>query len=74
MPKLDRLKDELNIYKHLLTIVIAVDLAVIGWLVANFTQHWLLSVMGGIVVAAGLVLMWSLKGRLVQLLEDIENA
>ena len=74
MPKLDRLKEELHIYKQILTVTIAVDLTVIGWLIANLQQYWLLSVMGGVVVFAGLVLMWKLTGRLTQLLEGIENA
>ena len=64
MPKLDRLKEELHIYKQILTVTIAVDLTVIGWLIANLQQYWLLSVMGGVVVFAGLVLMCKLAGRL----------
>jgi len=73
VPKLDRLKEELHIYKQLLTITIAVTLTVIGWIIANLQQHWMLSVMGGVVVFCGIVLSWGIKGRMVQLLEDIEH-
>ena len=74
MPKLDRLKEELHIQKQLLFITIAVELTVMGWLATNLHQHWLLLVVGVVVVFIGIMITWTLKLRLSQLLEEVEHA
>ena len=74
MPKLDRLKEELYIQKQLLFITIAVELTVMGWMATNLDQYWLLLAVGVVVIFIGIVILWILKLRLKQLLEDVENA
>lgn len=74
MPKLDRLKEELHIQKQLLFITIAVELTVMGWMATNLDQYWLLLAVGVVVIFIGIVILWILKLRLKQLLEDVENA
>jgi len=74
VPKLDRLKEELHIQKQLLFITIAVELTVMGWMATNLDQYWLLLAVGVVVIFIGIVILWILKLRLKQLLEDVENA
>ena len=75
MAKIDRLKEEIGWLKVIFSILIAIDISLVGWIVQNYTKSTLFLLiscaLGVLIITAGIIWLNRVAYKKIYELEDL---